>query len=75
MLNSKELSELRSQIVTLGSSSIGNHFIHPPRVFTENGVAMLSSVFKSEVAIDVNIYHEIFHRTEKWGKCRKNNIA
>jgi hypothetical protein len=53
--NSNELSELRSQIVTLGSTSIGNHFIHPPRVFTENGVAMLSSVLKSEVAIDVNI--------------------
>lgn len=41
--------------MTLGSTSVGNHFIHPPRLFTENGIAMLSSILNSEVAIDVNI--------------------
>jgi vacuolar-type H+-ATPase subunit D/Vma8 len=53
--NSSELSELRSQIVTLGSLTNGNPFVHPPRLFTENGVAMLSSVLKSDTAIEVNI--------------------
>ena len=33
----------------------GNHYKYLPWVFTENGVAMLSSVLKSERAIIVNI--------------------
>lgn len=54
--NSSELAELRSQIATLDSSSDRNHvFKHPPRMFTENGVAMLSSVLKSKQAIQINI--------------------
>lgn len=43
---------LRSQIVTLKR---GQHYKYLPYVFTENGVAMLSSVLNSERAIDVNI--------------------
>ena len=35
---------LRSQIVTLNESR-GQHLKYMPHVFTENGVAMLSSVF------------------------------
>ncbi|WPU63636.1 ORF6N domain-containing protein [Peredibacter starrii] len=53
--NSSELASLRSQIVTLEGSSHENHFRHSPFLFTENGVAMLSSVLHSKEAIQVNI--------------------
>lgn len=43
---------LRSQFVTLKQ---GQHIKHPPYAFTEQGVAMLSSVLKSKVAVQVNI--------------------
>ena len=43
---------LRSQIVILDP---GKHIKHAPYAFTEQGIAMLSSVLKSEMAIDVNI--------------------
>lgn len=45
---------LRSQIVTLKSGR-GKHRKYLPLVFTEQGVAMLSSVLNSEKAIQVNI--------------------
>ena len=45
---------LRSQIVTLKNGR-GKHKKFLPYVFTEQGVAMLSSVLKSERAIQVNI--------------------
>lgn len=45
---------LRSQIVTLNEGR-GKHLKYMPHVFTENGVAMLSSVLRSEKAIEVNI--------------------
>lgn len=45
---------LRSQIVTLNRGR-GQHLKYLPNVFTENGVAMLSSVLRSEKAIEVNI--------------------
>lgn len=45
---------LRSQIVTLNEGR-GKHIKYMPHVFTENGVAMLSSVLRSEKAIEVNI--------------------
>jgi hypothetical protein len=51
-LNQLEAYNLRSQIVTL---SWGQHRKYLPYVFTEQGVAMLSSVLKSERAIRVNI--------------------
>jgi hypothetical protein len=51
-LNQKEFEILRSQIVT--SSLWGGRRIHP-YVFTEQGVAMLSSVLNSSRAIHVNI--------------------
>ncbi|MBP9681294.1 MAG: ORF6N domain-containing protein [Bacteriovorax sp.] len=54
--NSSELASLRSQIATLESSSSQNNtFKHAPFLFTENGVAMLSSVLQSKQAIQVNI--------------------
>jgi hypothetical protein len=50
-LNGEETENLRSQIVT--SSWGGRRYL--PLVFTEQGVAMLSSVLKSDRAIQVNI--------------------
>jgi ORF6N domain len=50
-LTEKESTILRSQIVT--SSWGGERYL--PMAFTEQGVAMLSSVLKSERAIEVNI--------------------
>ncbi len=50
-LNADEFANLKSQIVT---SSWGGRR-KPPRAFTEQGVAMLSSVLKSLRAISVNI--------------------
>lgn len=51
VLTNQEVKDLRSQIVT--SSWGGTRY--PPMAFTEQGVAMLSSVLKSERAIEVNI--------------------
>ena len=45
---------LRSQIVTLNMKQ-GQHLKYMPHVFTEQGVAMLSSILKSETAIEINI--------------------
>lgn len=50
-LSKQEFEDLRSQFVT--SSWGGRRY--PPYVFTEQGVAMLSSVLNSERAIKVNI--------------------
>lgn len=45
---------LRSQIVTLNEDQ-GKHLKYMPYAFTEQGVAMLSSVLRSSTAIQVNI--------------------
>ena len=50
-LNEDEFKNLRSQFVT--SSSGGRRYL--PFAFTEQGIAMLSSVLNSEMAIQVNI--------------------
>ncbi len=50
-LTQKEFQDLRSQIAT--SSWGGSRYL--PSAFTEQGVAMLSSVLNSDKAIDVNI--------------------
>ena len=53
--NSKELASLRSQFVTLGDSNSYNYvFKHTPYLFTEYGVAMLSSVLRSKKKAQVN---------------------
>lgn len=49
-----ETESLRSQIATLETGR-GKHRKYLPYVFTEQGVAMLSSVLNSERAIQVNI--------------------
>jgi hypothetical protein len=53
-LTEEEAVRLRSQIVTLKPGR-GQHRKYAPYVFTEQGVAMLSSVLKSERAVHVNI--------------------
>lgn len=45
---------LRSQIATLNMER-GKHLKYMPYAFTESGVAMLSGVLRSSIAIDVNI--------------------
>lgn len=49
----QEVPFLRSQFVTLEGR--GRYTKYPPFAFTEQGVAMLSSVLRSERAIDVNV--------------------
>lgn len=53
-LTRTEYNLLRSQIASLKTSK-GNHSKYLPFVFTEQGVAMLSSVLNSTTAIQVNI--------------------
>lgn len=52
-LTQQEFESLRSQFVTLKTR--GAHTKYLPTVFTEQGVAMLSSVLRSPRAIQVNI--------------------
>ena len=53
-LNEKEFRSLRSQIVTLEKGR-GRYPKHRPYAFTEQGVAMLSAVLRSERAVEVSI--------------------
>jgi len=50
-----EVESLRSQIATLKNFTRGEHSKYLPYVFTEQGVAMLSGILKSKVAIDINL--------------------
>jgi phage regulator Rha-like protein len=52
-LNNQDVTALRSQIVTSKTGRGGRRY--PPYVFTEQGVAMLSSVLNSERAVKVKI--------------------
>jgi len=54
-LTNEEYDSLRSQIASLKNLKRGEHRKYLPFVFTEQGVAMLASVLKSETAIQVNI--------------------
>jgi hypothetical protein len=53
-LNYQEIAGLRSQFVTSKTGRGGRRYM--PYVFTEQGVAMLSSVLNSDRAIEVNIH-------------------
>jgi len=53
-LTKEEYDSLRSQIVTLEKGR-GKHSKYNPFAFTEQGVAMLSGVLKSAVAVQMNI--------------------
>jgi hypothetical protein len=48
-------ARLRSQIVILEPAGRGKYRKYPPYAFTEQGVAMLSSVLRSPRAVQVNI--------------------
>jgi len=52
-LTKEEFANWRSQFVMSNADKMGLR--HPPMAFTEQGVAMLSSVLKSDRAIQVNI--------------------
>lgn len=52
-LTKEEFARLRSQSVISKSGHGGRRY--PPLAFTEHGVAMLSSVLRSERAVQVNI--------------------
>jgi hypothetical protein len=52
-LSKDELKNWRSQFVTSNSIKMGLRY--SPMAFTEQGVAMLSSVLNSDRAIDVNV--------------------
>jgi hypothetical protein len=54
-LTKEEGQSLRSQFVTLEPRGRGQHRKNLPYAFTEQGVAMLSSVLNSKCAIEVNI--------------------
>ena len=52
VLNKTELDELRSKYLTTNYSKMSRS---NPRVFTEQGMAMLATILKSKVAIEVSI--------------------
>ena len=54
-LSDDEYNSLRSQIVTLENVGRGKYIKYLPFAFTEQGVAMLSGILNSDVAINVNI--------------------
>ncbi len=54
-LTNQEYNSLRTQFATLKNLGRGEHRKYLPFAFTEQGVAMLASVLKSEKAIEVNI--------------------
>lgn len=54
-LTAIEVASLRSQNVTLKSKGRGQHSKYLPYAFTQEGVAMLSSVLRSPRAIEANI--------------------
>ena len=59
-LTEQEVRALRSQTVTLDEAQIrpqgrGKHIRYTPYAFTEQGVAMLSSVLRSDRAVQVNV--------------------
>ena len=54
-LTEDEFEVLRCQFVTLNKNGRGQHRKYLPYVFTEQGIAMLSALLKSDVAVRVSI--------------------
>jgi len=54
-LTKDEYNSLTSQIVTLKKKSRGQHRKYMPFAFTEQGVSMLASVLKSDIAVQISI--------------------
>ena len=60
-LTDEEFTFLRSQSVTSKTETRGGRQCNP-YAFTEQGVAMLSLVLKSDIAVDVNIRPHFYSR-------------
>lgn len=71
-LDEAEAESLRSQFVTLKNGR-GRHRKYLPYAFTEQGVAMLSSVLRSPRAVSVNI--EIMRAFVKMRQLMQSNMA
>ena len=54
-LNENEFEVLRCQFVTLNKNGRGQHRKYLPYVFTEQGIAMLSALLKSDIAVSVSV--------------------
>lgn len=54
-LSAEETHSLRSHVATLETGGRGQHRKYRPYAFTEQGIAMLSSVLRSPRAVQVNI--------------------
>ena len=54
-LDESELNSLRCQFVTIKNEGRGHHRKYLPYVFTQEGVAMLSAVLRSETAVRISI--------------------
>ena len=54
-LTKDEYNSLTSQIVTLKEKGRGQHRKYMPFAFTEQGVSMLASVLKSDIAVQISI--------------------
>lgn len=54
-LTEEEFKALRSQIVTIDETGRGKHRKYLPYASTEQGIAMLSGILSSDVAINVDI--------------------
>ena len=54
-LNEEEYECLRCQFVTLNKTGRGQHKKYLPYVFTEQGIAMLSALLKTDIAVQVSI--------------------
>lgn len=61
-LTAEEYAFLRSQIVTLNEGGRGKHRKYLPYAFTEQGVAMLSSVLRSPQAVQENATEQEFRQ-------------
>ena len=61
-LTAEEYAFLRSQIVTLNEGGRGKHRKYLPYAFTEQGVAMLSSVLRSPQAVQENATEQDFRQ-------------
>ncbi len=54
-LKENEFESLRCQFVTLNENGRGQHRKYLPYAFTEQGIAMLSALLKSDIAISVSV--------------------
>lgn len=71
-LSEKEWENLKSQIVTSSWGGVR----YRPNVFTEQGVAMLSSILNSKTAIEVNIrIIRVFTRLREYALTHKEILA